>query len=316
MSRGRDSVAEGREVRFTLLFRGPDPVLAGNGDLLAGAGCADAVFGRRDDLFYAEFRRHSTSLPLALRAAIEAMEGAIPGLTVIRIEPDDVVGAAEIARRVNRSQESIRLLFEGERGPGGFPTPIAWVGQKRKVWAWSDVAEWWQRYNGGFADADAMDALWIASTNAALQLRRHSSRLRESAEGRTPHDWLLNLPRSAPYLQATIPALLVHLPSWAEEEQDLSRIWIDVAPAQANRTRFVVAVHDGLTRGVWEVKRWQWRSESPTARFEGIRRSHGEVYEAFVGEFGKRLSIPKDPTSPVWVQLWSGPAPRGVAGHD
>lgn len=45
------------------------------------------------------------------------------GLYVVRIEPDDLVTMATIAKRSGLSREYIRLLSAGERGPEASPLP-------------------------------------------------------------------------------------------------------------------------------------------------------------------------------------------------
>jgi len=66
--------------------------------------------------------------------------------TVVRVEPDDLVSAAEIARRVGRSRESIRQLGGGLRGPGGFPAPLARIKDRlRQALCGRRVVTWWRR---------------------------------------------------------------------------------------------------------------------------------------------------------------------------
>ncbi|MCM2392520.1 hypothetical protein [Streptomyces albipurpureus] len=60
---------------------------------------------------------------------------------VTRIDRD-LVDAAEIARRIDRSRESVRQLVQGERRKGQpFPTPIGSPNGK-KIWEWAAVNEW------------------------------------------------------------------------------------------------------------------------------------------------------------------------------
>lgn len=89
-----------------------------------------------------EFDREATSFSAALASAIHDMTIALPGLEIVRVEPDDLVSMAAIAERSGRSRESIRLLAAEQRGPGGFPPPVAYVDQKTRLWHWPDVARW------------------------------------------------------------------------------------------------------------------------------------------------------------------------------
>lgn len=154
------------EHRFTLTVEGPvddEHVL----DALFEAGCDDATFGSIDGAGYADFTRTAPSFLLAVRSAIRDIE-TVRGIRVIRIEPEDLVTMAEIARRLGRTRESIRLLIAGERGPGGFPAPVSRVRARSPLWRWVDVATW---ANAALGHQDREAAL-AASINAALEIRR------------------------------------------------------------------------------------------------------------------------------------------------
>jgi hypothetical protein len=92
----------------------------------------------------------------------------MPWPPVVRVEPDDLVTAAEIAARLDRSRESVRLLIAGERGPGGFPAPISHTRTKHRLWRWSDVAAWLDQPDDEHL---VQSARLVAATNAALELR-------------------------------------------------------------------------------------------------------------------------------------------------
>lgn len=156
----------GAQHSFTLIVEGPiddDRIL----DALFDAGCDDVTFGSVDGVGFADFRREARSFLYALRSAIEAIE-SIPSLRVARIEPEDLVTMAEIARRLGRSREGVRLLILGDRGPGGFPPPVSRVRTRSQLWRWSDVAAW---SHPALGHQDQTAAL-VASINAALELRR------------------------------------------------------------------------------------------------------------------------------------------------
>jgi hypothetical protein len=91
-------------------------------------------------------------------------------LRVMRVEPDELVSASASATRTGRSRESVRLLVEGKRGPGGFPAPVAWVDAKTRLWRWSDVARWMREAHGEAVSA-ADGAEFLAALNAALEVR-------------------------------------------------------------------------------------------------------------------------------------------------
>lgn len=72
---------------------------------------------------------------------VDTIGAAFPEVIVVRVD-QDLVSIPDVADRVGRSRESIRLLVEGKRGPGGFPAPLGIVGDGIRVWPWSSVAEW------------------------------------------------------------------------------------------------------------------------------------------------------------------------------
>lgn len=132
-------------------------------------GCDDATFGVTDGVGYGDFLREDPTFVGAVLGAIEQVE-SIDGLLVLRVEPDDIVTMAEIAERLGRTRESVRLLISGQRGPGGFPGPISHARDRARLWRWSDVTEWF-----GQADTAQREAAhFVAALNAALELRRQA----------------------------------------------------------------------------------------------------------------------------------------------
>jgi len=161
-----------REHAFTLTVEGSigdDRKL----DALFEAGCGDATFGSVDGATFADFRRVSPSFLHAVRSAIRDVE-SVRGLRVIRLEPEDLVTMAEIARRLGRSRESVRLLIGGDRGPGGFPAPVSRIRSRSPLWQWTDVSIW---ASGALGRPRDPDAALSASINAALEIRRQRSGL-------------------------------------------------------------------------------------------------------------------------------------------
>ena len=147
-----------------VLDRDPDPLI----DALFAAGCDDALFGTIDGVGYGDFDREAESFEMAIASAIRDVQST--GLTVIRIEPDDLVTASEIADRLGRSRESVRLWISGERGKGTFPQPLTHFRDRNRLWRWVDVAEW----TG--IDQELGSFHFIAALNAALELQRALSR--------------------------------------------------------------------------------------------------------------------------------------------
>jgi len=160
------------EHTFALILRGD---VDRHIDELFEAGCDDATFGEIDGVPYAEFDREAPTLAEAIASAIRDVE-TVGGLQVMRVEPDDLVTAAEIAGRLGRTRESVRLLIKGARGPGGFPPPVARVSGRNRLWRWADVAAW----AGKKELADELgDAQFVAALNSSLELRHRLPQLEE-----------------------------------------------------------------------------------------------------------------------------------------
>lgn len=67
-------------------------------------------------------RRTADNLAEAIVSAVEDLEKQ--GVQPVRLVTDDWVTLADIARRVGRSRENVRLWSIGRYGPGGFPSPV------------------------------------------------------------------------------------------------------------------------------------------------------------------------------------------------
>lgn len=118
-------------------------------DILFETGCDDGTFSlERDGTVFGFFDREAATQEDALLSAIHDVEGADIGARVLRVtEDDDWLTASEIATRVGRTRQSIGQLVRGDRGPGGFPAPVARHGLPNPLWSWSDVEAWFGRYD-------------------------------------------------------------------------------------------------------------------------------------------------------------------------
>lgn len=176
---------------FRLVLEGVDLTDDAVLDALFNAGCEDATFGAVAGVPYAEFDRAAEDFVRAVFSAIAAVEAA-PGIRVIRVEPDELVGVSEIAERVDRSRESVRLLSEGKRGRGDFPAPALLLHGRQPLWHWADVAKWFNA--AGQLDVEALDrAEFLAAVNGALEVRRHMPQVPADA-ARAVSARLLDLP--------------------------------------------------------------------------------------------------------------------------
>ena len=160
-----------RTHTFVLTLEPPEEVTPELEDALFEAGCDDAALGRSGGTVYLEFDREAPTFLDAVLSAIRDVQGGT-GARVARLEPDELVTASEIAHRLGRSRESVRLLVEGERGPGGFPAPVSGTRRRTRFWRWSEVAEWLDAH--GIATGRQEEARVIAAINGALDLTRNA----------------------------------------------------------------------------------------------------------------------------------------------
>jgi predicted DNA-binding transcriptional regulator AlpA len=159
---------------FTLLLSGATKLQKDLEDRFFESGCDDALLSFRDGVFYIDFDREAESMQEAILSAILDVERVDTGIRVIRVEPDDLVTASEIAERTGRSRESIRLLAAGKRGQGGFPPPLRGMKSRTRLWRWAEVASWLAEREGDLAESSVEEANTIAAINGALELRRHA----------------------------------------------------------------------------------------------------------------------------------------------
>ena len=168
---------------FTLIIEGADLQTEEAQDALFEAGCDDATFGVVDGVQFAEFDREAGSYGQALTSAMAAIQRTIVGARVVHVEPDELVTISEIAERLNRSREGIRLLIAGERGAGDFPSPVSHVRTRNRLWRWPDVLRWFAtRYEDEFGDrlvGMTADPRITAMLNALLDYRRYEQEVSE-----------------------------------------------------------------------------------------------------------------------------------------
>jgi hypothetical protein len=106
------------------------------------------------------------TLAEAITATVDEVEST--GLVVTGVVADDLVSVKEIAERVGRTYESVRLLAGGKRGPGGFPAPSS-SGQWA-LYSWAMVSAWFAEHYGGEA-VSAFDRE-VAAADHLLRARR------------------------------------------------------------------------------------------------------------------------------------------------
>ena len=153
---------------FTLIVEGPDLQDESCIDALFEAGCDDAAIGRSDGVQFVDFDREAGSLDHAILSAVDDLE-KLEGVEVVRIADAGLASLADIAARLDRTRESVRLLVSGARGPGGFPKPVTDPRGRFRLWRWSDVERWCVEQLGASLPISQDEV--TAAFSAALELR-------------------------------------------------------------------------------------------------------------------------------------------------
>jgi len=136
-------------------------------DLLFDAGFADStpeLGGNEPPLIHVH--REAPTLQDALVSAILGAEQA--GFRVTSVANEDIVSLRTIANRLGKTSEYVRLLANGQRGPGGFP--VAMSGDGWSLYSWTEVAKW-ARDNLGTNTPEDDRVRILALTNHYLRAR-------------------------------------------------------------------------------------------------------------------------------------------------
>lgn len=104
------------------------------------------------------------------------------GLRPMRVDTGDWLTLQDVAKRIGRSREIVRLWSIGAQGPGGFPPPLN-PDCATNFYSWVEVSRWIHQHTRSEV-ADFGDPLLVA-LNLALQLQRlipDAARLRAVVE--------------------------------------------------------------------------------------------------------------------------------------
>lgn len=165
------------EHTFTIRFLAPGRTLDDLSiDLYDRIDDASLMGPDEDGSFLYEFDRRAPSLPDALTMVLSELTSALPEATVLRVHEYDLASMGDIAARAERTPESVRLLVNGRRGPGGFPPAAGDLGGRMKVWRLADVAQWFEETLGEPLP-ETSDSAFLQAFNDALEIRRLAGRL-------------------------------------------------------------------------------------------------------------------------------------------
>lgn len=167
-----------KTYEFTLVLESTGGISDQMEDALFEAGCDDAILCFRNGIAYLDFDREAENLEKGVISAIHQAEHTGLPLSVKRVEPSDFVTSAEIARRLNRSKQSIQQIISGSRGDGDFPLPIAGVTAKTMLWSWQEVVGWFLEKNKLADNSIYENATTLKQLNESLDARDNEAQLK------------------------------------------------------------------------------------------------------------------------------------------
>lgn len=152
------------EHDFALVISGVHDLTDDVADALFEAGCDDGTVSMQQGRLYVDFSRSAICLQDAIISAISDVIRADIGAEMIRVDDCDLLPAAEIARRSDRTPQCISQYISGVRGPGNFPPPSCYLVNHKPLWSWCEVSYWLSQ--GGFVKPQiSADAEVIAAIN-------------------------------------------------------------------------------------------------------------------------------------------------------
>jgi predicted DNA-binding transcriptional regulator AlpA len=174
------------EHEFELVLEGADLTREELVRQLYAAGLEDATLSSSGGQVVVSVARDADTFADALISAIQEAE-SVPGVRVLKVAPDELVNAADIAHRTGRTRSSIAMLVSGERGKGDFPPPALHHSRGNPLWRWSEVEAWFADREG--RPIDRHRTALVTAVNAALEARRAQADL-EASERRRLADLL------------------------------------------------------------------------------------------------------------------------------
>lgn len=163
-----------KTYQFTLVLKNVNEKTNDLEDSFFEAGCDDALINYRNGAVYLEFDREASSLEEAVISAIKDIQTSSVDAEVVSVAPENFVTESEIAKRLNKSRQTVSLWIKGQRR-NSFPFPVMRLTEKSPLWKWNEVCAW--LYENKLVDKELVDnAQFFANINAALEERDSKAR--------------------------------------------------------------------------------------------------------------------------------------------
>lgn len=138
---------------------------------------SSAIVSSFDGIVYAVLSRGADSSASGILAVAFDLAHDVEKLGAIVDDIDDeLVDLTEIAERVERSRETVRLWALGKRGRGDFPLPSGALPGSVKIWEWEAVNTWLLLHHPSLAD----DVVHLSRVDRArFRIQREADRLNQ-----------------------------------------------------------------------------------------------------------------------------------------
>ena len=147
-------------------------------DALYEAGCDDASVGiGQHGMIGLDFTRSAANAEEALRSAIEGVQTAIPGASLVQVGPD-LVGLTDMAEIFGFTRQNMRKYATGqlaEREP--FPAPVV-IGEP-SLWHLAEIVAWLRLNTDVRASADVFE---VSKAAAAINFEVETERVKKIRE--------------------------------------------------------------------------------------------------------------------------------------
>ncbi|MBD3004725.1 hypothetical protein [Streptomyces sp. 5-10] len=111
--------------------------------------------------------------------ATQALRRIVPDLKPVAVRHDDTVTLGEAALRCTRSRQNLVQLSKGQRGPGGFPSPVT-ATDGTALYSWADIADFLRAVGDDVPEASRdLAAVDLALKLAAIREKVDQAAMRE-----------------------------------------------------------------------------------------------------------------------------------------
>ncbi len=116
-------------------------------DIVYGGCCDDGQLSSVDGRVMLLFERNAESIVDAVFEVLSELKESGLARHILCVDPSDLVSQIQIGKRLGKKRQQIHQYVNGLRGPSGFPKPIRYTEERKPVWGWATVLNWFVKSN-------------------------------------------------------------------------------------------------------------------------------------------------------------------------